>query len=306
VLIVRLDAIGDALVTVPLAAALRAAGFSVSAVLSKANAQAFSPQAMDRVHVGLETVAEIRSQRYDVALIPSEEPEAYELARDASIPQRIGFWHGLRAKPFKSLWIRRQCTRVVYRPGGLDTHGMHECEVVFQLARTLLPGQTPSRDAAILRPLVIGNEPAGDTRVSFQVTDKWTRLGASFEDVVAAAGHARERHELRFIAAASERTFADRFARAASVPIDFFDTLPPWKEAIAASRALIAPDSGAVHVAGMTGTPVVAVYEPDDFVAQTNRWGPWAAPSQTIRFKDEWPRRVYGALDTLLNETAAV
>lgn len=305
-LIVRLDAIGDALVTVPLAAALRSAGFSVSAVLSNANTQAFAPQALDRVHVGLETLPEIRAQRYDIALIPSEEPEAYELARDAGIPVRIGFWHGLRAKPFKSLWIRRQCTRVVYRPAGLDTHGKHECEVVFALARTLLPGQTPPRDASVLRPLVIGSEPARDPRVAFQVTDKWTRLGASFEDVVAAAQHARDRHDLRFIAAASERAFALRFAQAANVQIEFFETLPPWKEAIAASRGLIAPDSGAVHVAGMTGTPVVAVYEPENFAAQTNRWRPWAAPAQTIWFQDEWPRHVRGALETVLNETAAV
>ena len=305
-LIVRLDAIGDALVTVPLVAALRAAGFAVSAVLSKANAEAFSQRALEYVHIGLESLDEVRARKYDVALIPSEEPEAYELARDAGIPKRIGFWHGLRAKPFKSLWIRRQCTRVVYRPAGLDTGGRHECEIVFELGRVLLPNQSAPREPQTLRPLVIDNDPVPDARVAFQVTDKWTRLGASINDVVAAAARARDRHELRFIASSSERSFADRFAHKVNAKIDFFDSLPPWKEAIAASRALIAPDSGAAHVAGMTGTPVVAVYGSQEFIPQVNRWRPWAAPAETIWLKPEWAWRVYGALDTLLNETADV
>ena len=49
--------------------------------------------------------AEIAAQRYDVALIASEEPEAYELA--APVPRRIGFSTGW-AKPFKSAWVKRR------------------------------------------------------------------------------------------------------------------------------------------------------------------------------------------------------
>ncbi len=51
VLIVRLDAIGDALTTAPLIAALRAHGMRVGIVLRPVNAQVFAPGALDRVHV---------------------------------------------------------------------------------------------------------------------------------------------------------------------------------------------------------------------------------------------------------------
>ena len=304
-LIVRLDAIGDALVTVPLVAALKGAGFGVSAVLCPANAQAFAPGALDRVHVVSPAIAgEIARHRYDAALIPSEEPQAYALARDARIPQRVGFWHGLMGKPFKSLWIRQQCTRVVYRDAGLDTAGRHECEVVFDLARWLLPGSRAPRDAAVLRPVVLETHGAEtDARVAFQVTDKWTRLGASFEDLVMVAGHLAESHDVRYIGAAAEAPFVQRFAAAARVEVETFTALSLWKAAIAQSRALVAPDSGAVHVAGMTGTPVVAVYGGENFVLQVNRWRPWAAPNKTVEMLGEWTSSVAGSLKLLLSET---
>ena len=78
---------------------------------------------------------------------------------------------------------------------------------------------------------------------------------------------------------AAERDYADRFERATGARVDRFERIDDWKSAIASSRAIVAPDSGALHVAGTIGTPVVAVF-PDSpqFELQTARWHPWAAP----------------------------
>ena len=299
-LIVRLDAIGDALVTVPLVAALRTAGYSVSAVLTPRNAQAFSSSALERVHLGHDCVAEIRECRYDVALIPSEETEAYELARDARIPQRIGFHHGWRGgKPLKSWWMRRQLTRGIYRSAGVDTGNRHECEIVFSLAAPLMPHSVISRDPAVLRPLVIDREPARDERIAFQVTDKWIRLGATLDDLAGLAAALREYGDVRFIGAASEAVFIEEFSRAAGWEVETFATLPPWKMAVAASPTLVAPDSGAIHVAGMTGTPVVAAFASENFVYQRKRWSPWAAPFKADTIAGQWVPRTICALDLL-------
>src|SRR5471030_1378058 len=101
ILLVRLDGIGDALACTPLIHALRAAGHDVGLALSDRNSTVFAPGTAIATHVleripwpkhgstpesHARAVAAIRAQHYDVALIASEEPEAYELAR--GIPVR--------------------------------------------------------------------------------------------------------------------------------------------------------------------------------------------------------------------------
>jgi len=170
--------------------------------------------------------------------------------------------------------------------------------VLFALGASLLePGAVPTHDLAQLRPMVIDRDPAPDSRVAFQVTDKWERLGIPFDDVVACA---RAIPNARFIAPSSERGFADRFAGAVGATIEFFGTLEPWKEAIASARALVAPDSGALHVAGMTGTPTVAIFPPQPNLAlQTARWHPWAARFRIIEAQHGWPAKAARALQDL-------
>ncbi len=297
-LIVRFDAIGDALVTVPLIAALRSAGLRVGAVLTPANADVFSRVALDRVHLPGPTLAdELRAQGYGAALIPSEEPVAYSVAKGAGIPERVGFENGLLAKPFKTLWIRSQCTRTVYRNASLDPRGLHECEIVFSLAHHLLGAQRAPRDPAQLRALVIDELPQRDPRVAFQVTSKWERLGAQPEQVAEAARLAAAQCELRCIGAKAEAPYIADFTRRSGMNVEQFDALTPWKSAIAAAAGLLAPDSGATHVAGMTGTPAIVCFGSPGFELQVARWKPWAAASTAIDLSDnQWPKRTARAI----------
>ena len=45
---------------------------------------------------------------------------------------------------------------------------------------------------------------------------------------------------------------------------------------------LLTPDTGAAHVAGMIGVPVVDVFARDRFEEHALRWKPWAAPARTL------------------------
>jgi ADP-heptose:LPS heptosyltransferase len=304
VLIVRLDAIGDALTTVPLIAALRLAGFRVGAVLRPVNAKIFSARALDRIHVVDGDAGyrqEIRRESYGIALIPTEKPLAYRIARDARIPVRIGFENGW-GKPLKTLWVRRMCTQTIFRTAGLDSRAPHECEVVFKLAASLLPYAEPPRDPAVLREIVLDQMPAPDTRIAMQITRKWERLGASIEHVREVYRRAAQQREVRLIGSESEAEYCDRFAEAAGVSVERFDSLSSWKNAIAAARAVLAPDSGAVHVAGMIGTPVVACFAHEHFTVQSSRWAPWAAPHAVVAMQnDAWPLAAADALESLLS-----
>ena len=47
--------------------------------------------------------------------------------------------------------------------------------------------------------------------------------------------------------------------------------------------AVVTPDSGAAHLAGMAGVPCVDLFEPSPHVAyDVLRWRPWAAPCRTL------------------------
>lgn len=305
VLIVRLDAIGDALTTLPLIATLRRYGMRVGAVLRHINAGVYSRSALDRVHIadGHDVLAEVRNESYDCALIPTEKPQAYRIARGAGIRRRIGFENGW-GKPLKTLWVRRMCTQTIFRTAGLDPSAPHECEVVFKLAQALLPDAEPARDPAILRRLLIDDEPAGDERIAIQITDKWGRLGAEEEQVVDLVRRIAARHAVHLIGSQGERAYCERIAGAVHLAVDTFETLNDWKCSIAAARALVAPDSGAVHVAGMTGTRVVACFAREHFALQTARWSPWAAPYRVIKMDDElWPMVAGDALELLLTDS---
>ena len=294
---------------VPLIAALQTARFRIGAVLKPANAEIFSQFALDRRHIvtgNLRTFAsEIEARRYTHALIPTEKPAGYRLAAMAKIPVRIGFENGW-GKPLKTLWIRRMCTQTIFRTAGLDPNAPHECEVVFKLAQSLIPDQHPSRDPNLLRKYILDSEPARDERIAVQITDKWERLGANLDDVVRLAENLMSVYDVRFISAAREGEFGKRFTDVTGYEIEFFETIAPWKEAIGASRALVAPDSGAVHIAGMIGTPVVTCFARAHFDLQTARWSPWAAPYSTVKIQEKWPLVAFDALGELLSSRSSL
>jgi ADP-heptose:LPS heptosyltransferase len=319
VLIVRLDAIGDALALVPLIAALRERGASVDVVLRTPNAGVFSKDAVNAVHVATFPLrdsspvarreiarlgSELAAARYDYALIATEDLAGYRLARASGARRRIGFENGW-GKPLKTLWARLLCTRTVHRTAGLDPRAPHESQVLFSLARDILGDSEVPRDPMRLRRLVIDSDPLPDDRVLLQITGKWDRMGASLDDVVALARNLGTRHAMRFVAAASESAYAQEFAQAAGVSVEYFSDLAPWKDAIASAKAIVAPDSGAVHVAGMVGTPTVAVFAAQNFALQTGRWSPWASPYRVVKLEDAWPLIASDALEDLLRDTAA-
>lgn len=314
VLVIRLDGIGDALALVPLLAALRDRAIPADVVLGAANAGVYSSRAARRCIVSpvaprsgtaanlaqIERLGRTLAQNgYTHALVATEDPGGYRIARASGAAVRIGFSNGW-GKPLKTLWSRAFLTQQVYRSAGLDPRAPHECEVLFRLGRALLGDEGPSRDPQRLRPLVLERDARSDGRVAMQITDKWQRLGIPPSRLVEMVRGLRERGSFGLIAAAREAAYAQSVAAAAGAPVQLFDSLDPWKEAIASASALVAPDSGALHVAGMVGTPAVAIFPPSrDFALQTARWAPWAAPHRIVAGDGNWPARVLDALAEL-------
>jgi ADP-heptose:LPS heptosyltransferase len=315
-LVIRLDAIGDALALTPLLAALHDRGLPVDVVLTEVNARIFSARAARRSYVApfalrsstrenLHAIArfgaELRANAYTHVLVATEDPGGYRLASAVGAPKRIGFANGW-GKPFKTLWVRTLLNRIVIRSAGLDPGAPHECDVLFSLGEELLNGTQPTHDAQRLSQLILDEGVPRSERIAFQVTDKWRRLGISDARVLDAFRRAANHGVVRAIASRSEAEYARAFAQQSGSGIEIFDSLEPWKRAVAASAAVVAPDSGAVHLAGMVGTPVVAVFPPaPEFTLQTSRWTPWASSYRIVRAEGAWPAEIGTALDALLH-----
>ncbi|MDQ2865025.1 MAG: hypothetical protein M3R51_02245 [Candidatus Eremiobacteraeota bacterium] len=314
-LLIRLDAIGDAIVLAPLLHALRSRAIPVDLVLCESNADALSAFAArartiapfelrSRTRENRAAIATfgqaVRANAYTHTLVASEDAAGYDLARCVGSPAIVGFDNGW-GKPFKTAWLRTILDTSVHRPAGHDRKGRHECEMLFDLARPLVNDIPPCRDAAHLRPFVLDSDvPRGD-RVLLQISDKWERLGIAFSDVVRMVKLASSEENVRVVTAENELPYAARLANAAGVELEAFARLTDWKNAIGGARAIIAPDSGAIHVAGMIGTPTVAVFpEGMDFALQSVRWSPWASPFRAIAAEPQWPERAVAALRALL------
>ena len=290
-LLVRADGLGDALVCAPLVAALRGAGHELGIVLGARNREAFASGAFAHVHV-LERIPwpahgstprsrevalrDVRALRYDIALVASEELDAYAFARDANIGTRVGFINGWE-KPLKSLQVRPLLTRPIVRAASALRAREHEVVTVFRLGMGLHGESQPTRDVGRLRALVLGADVAPHGRVVLQVSRKYAALGLDAAAYVALARELGWR-ELHVLAVGDDEALVARVAEAAGIAGEGALTVTDWKARIAGARALVTPDSGAAHVAGMLGVPVVDCFAPHPAVRRDIvRWQPWAS-----------------------------
>jgi ADP-heptose:LPS heptosyltransferase len=311
ILLVREDGIGDALVCVPLVAALRDAGHALGAVLGLRNREAFAARAFAWVHV-LDRIpwprhgstpesrrvalAEVRARAYDIALVASEEADAYRFAAEAGIPTRVGFVNGWE-KPFKTLGAGRLLTHPILRAGSATRAREHEVETLFRLGAAFARESAPTTDVSRLRELVLDDAPAPQPFVAIQVSPKLRAAGLDCDAYVALARElGRRGRAVRFygddvrLVADVARTGGARGFAALSVA--------GWKAHLAAARAVVTPDSGAAHVAGMLGIPCVDCFAPNvATVRDVARWRPWAARYRALVLD---PTRERGALAALL------
>ena len=304
ILLVRLDGIGDALACTPLIAALRDVGHQLGVALTQRNAAIFARSTFAWTHVldrkpwpahgharaDVEaTIAHATEIGYDLALVASEEPDAYRLAQRCA-PQRVGFINGWE-KPLKSLVGRRALTRAIVRPAAAARAREHEVETLFALGAGLHAEAAPTRELHRLRPLVVDGGAGERGPIALQLGAKWTAMKidrAQLGEWIRALHTAGPIRLLASGAEASEVGAVRDFLLDAAHAVDatVFDGEPgmrAWKRAIAEAAVLVTPDTGAAHVAGMTGTPCVDLFPDEPHVAaQMRRWAPWASPSALL------------------------
>jgi len=309
-LVIRLDGLGDALATVPLLEGLARAQPSarISVVCSSKNAGVFAPERVVRLRAdGPGFADELRSVRYDAAIVATEEVAGYHLARASGAARRIGFWHGLD-KPFKSLWQRAQLTDAVKRPAAWVRRPEHEVETLYRLGAPVGAAGPPPADARQLRGwLEVRRDAAAanvEAALGFQIAAKLTTGGwgpAAIAKFIESAWAASRLRRCALICAPPDERLAratlerlDAAVGDGRVSLAISMHTSHWFGTLDALAALVTPDTGAAHAAGILGVPVVDLFEADRFAELSRRWRPWATQA-ACAIKPAWRSGVEAA-----------
>jgi ADP-heptose:LPS heptosyltransferase len=302
--LIRLDGLGDALICVPALEGLRRAmpDAQFGVVCSPANEALWSTARVSHTYLyrrgdDVDAIgAQLRSAGYAWALVATEEPAGYLIARASGARSRAGFWHGFE-KPFKSLWQYAQLTHRIFRRAANAVPAMHEVEAVYPLALAAGAQLPIPRDPSDLRAW-LDVDPggalarAGET-LAVQISPKlmtgdWgpAAVARTIGAVLAASGfedaalYAAPSHEGLGRAVMEQLGRIGRIDRRVTLIIP--ESMSKWLGALGSARAVITPDTGAAHAAGILGVPVVDLFDADAFETQSCRWKPWASPSRCL------------------------
>ncbi len=318
ILLVRLDGVGDAALCIPALEGLRRSfpDAAFGAVCSRANAALFSPRVAhlhvyDPAQPAQALAAELAAVSYTRAIVATEEVAGYKLARLSGARIRTGFWHRLQ-KPFKSLWQRSQLSHAVYRPAAWTSSPEHEVATLYRLAAAAgaaLPVPAEPGDLrAWLRVEDSDASRAARGALAFQITPKMLTAGwgpTALAQLVSVTLEISGYERAVLLASAQDESLAcsllehapPGLAAGGRVQVLAGFTLPRWLGALASAAALVTPDTGAAHVAGMLGAGVVDLFDEAGFERLSQQWHPWAGAWRCL-VKPAWR----GGTDAMLGQ----
>lgn len=312
ILLIRLRLIGDVVFTTPLPRALERAypGSRITYLVERAAAAVVDrnphidevivvdrPRGLARVAADLRLARRLRRQRFDVVLDLHGGPRSAWLAWATRAPQRIGYDIPGRA------WMY---TRTARRPR--DLRPRHSVLNQWDLLEAIdgWPGGPPDpaadavempldaeadrRMAERLRARGIG---AGDELIVMHVSAgnpfrRWPE--PAFAEVAASLAGESPARRIVLSSGPSDREAANRIAAAARrrlggaasrvVDVGEFD-LAELRALVARARLFVGGDTGPLHVAATTGTPIVGIYGPT-LAARSAPWRDPRVPTESV------------------------
>jgi ADP-heptose:LPS heptosyltransferase len=318
VLIIRLDRLGDTILTTPLITALKEhePDLELFFLASPAGAPALTGNTLiDRLIVfdvdkatnreRLRLGKLLRNERFDAVVNVNEKIWPHFWTWYSGSPIRIGFFPGI-TQPLKSLFLPLVLTHRIPSPNDPSRpSALHEVERYMELLRPLgidaeaqeLTVPLPPDGIEGARTFLI-ERGAGMMRpyVALHLTPKWGLEGWNPEflirlsqailgrwphiSMIATYGAA----EKEWVKPLIERLPQERFTL-------FFGTdFRRWACLLSQCRALVTMDTGTVHLAAALRVPVVDVFPSANFEHCSARWRPWKVPSLVVR-RDAVPER---------------
>lgn len=271
-MVVRTDRVGDLILSTPFMQGLRDhfPDAQITAWVSP-----YCDKVLDNCRA-LDRVTTSQPDGYfDLAISLAPRSESLKNTMATGAPVRVGYVY--KGRPLVKLLAHRCLTHVetvVVDPPNLI---QHEVEHLDRLARLL--GMPPTTGY----PLDIGHSyrQTHDWLV-LHLGDRWFTNGWTLDDIAEVAFGLEAFGRLVVTAGPRE---AELLKAGGLEHLDLRTDLrfDEWCRLIGEARALVTPDTGAVHVAAALGTPVVAVYEPDSFEHCSVQWRPWMVEHRQIR-----------------------
>lgn len=292
VAVLRGDALGDSLLSLPAVEALRQA-WPEARLLVQASALG-APVFEHVAHV----VPDLGHERPDIALVFTEKRKGFLAALRSKARQRVGFDPGL-TQPLKAAWLKLALTHRVKWPNDLTKDpGLHEVERYFLLLEALgLP--TPAEKPPIRLPL----DPSHRQRaalatnngnpVALQLMPRWTQDGWP-ESLARRTWELLPEPKIALFAP-PDAPLAEGYEPTFSSP-----DLKEYAAVLERCRALVTPDGGAVHVASSVGTPVVALFPERHSAHCVRRWRPWAVEHRVVLRGEYLPESEKGLAERLV------
>ncbi|HEY7499404.1 MAG TPA: glycosyltransferase family 9 protein [Vicinamibacterales bacterium] len=306
ILLIRLRMIGDVVFTTPLPRALKRAfpDSRLTYLVERDAAPVVAgnphldellvvqrPSGWRRLRDDVTLARTLRAARFDVVIDLHGGPRSSWLAWATGAPQRIGYdiagrsWH---------------YTRTVHRPRGLEPRHsvVNQWALLTAIDGWPFPAPDPTRDA-----VEMALDPAADRRIA----DRLRKAGVdarhtvivihvsagnpfrrwpepAFARLVTALASADSRRRIILSSGPSDRTAADRIAASARgllgpdrAPrvLEFGDIdLAEIRALVARSGLFIGGDTGPLHIAAATATPIVGIFGP----TLPERSAPWRDP----------------------------
>ncbi len=300
-LLVRFDALGDSLVTLPLAEAVRESlGPDVFVAASPRGAAAFSGcpfvsgvlEADPGDSVAMSGLLErVREMNFERAFVLCEKMYAYELPFRAGVPERIGFDPGIM-KPFKSLLCRRLLTKRAFCETSRKSGSIHEVERQFLLLKAAGISACPKGYSIPLRRGDLeeaGRILPGGVRIALHLSNKWLERGWTVEFLAGLAAGLSKIGGISLFA-----TYGPQETELASVLSGLLPEVPflgdasfgEWSARLSLASVLVTMDTSASHVAAGVGLPSAVVFEEEFFRHTFERWRPWMTPCEGLCRRD--------------------
>lgn len=311
VLLIRLDRLGDTLLTTPMIAALRegVSDLELTVLTSAAGTQVLEHDArIDRLvtfdpagkSLGdvLKLAGEVRRHRYDAVLTISEKwwPRLITLLSGAR--RRIGFDPGA-SQPLKALSLRLVLTDRVPSPNDpSQPSALHEVERYMRLLEPLgihaRPGPlrmtVGGEDARWARDrLDAGGIASGSAPLGVHLSPKWALEGwqpAALARCVLCLRDALPDVPVVVTHSTGERDWAAPVANACqeagALALETAQ-VGQWAAALASCRIVVTVDTGAVHLAAALEVPVVDIIPSRNYEHVASRWRPWGVPYRVLR-----------------------
>lgn len=284
--VIRLDALGDTLLSTPAIDVLqREVGAQNLLILASPGLGEVFGTAIPHHEISAEAdeqqMADMITEFGATSVfVFTEKKRALKAAHLSGVSQRVGFDPGW-TQPLRSLEVKRYLTVRFPIVNSLESHSRyHEVErycrlVGMGLSRKFVNGGR-LRFFSLNRESVQPGE-----RLGFQVARKWLEQGWPESLITELVATLPDDTDL--FVAPGERDWAlsllpeSRHAHLISRP-----SLAEYARAVGQCRYLISIDTGAVHVAAAMGVPVVDVFPEPGNHHTVPRWRPWMTPHQVV------------------------